>query len=139
MNLTRHFTDAEIGAPPELRAYATLLACALEEVRAVVAAPVAVVDGYRSAAHNAAVKGEATSFHLLALAADVHVIGITDTEAMRRLAAAPERLPLVRRIIRDVRPGHEHLHVEARHPETDAGAPLQLEVETVAGFAPWAP
>lgn len=140
MSGSAHFTQHEIGdPPPELEAHGQRLMDALEEVRAVVEAPVAVVRGYSTVAHNAAVGGEPTSFHPLGLAADVHVIGITDAEAMRQLALAPKRLTLVRRIIQDMRPGREHIHVEARHPETDTGAPLQLEIETAAGFAVWGP
>lgn len=139
MNLTPHFTDDEIGAPPELLAHAVLLACALEEVRAVVGAPVHVVSAYRTPERNAAVGGSLSSYHPLALGADVHVQGLADGEAVAMLAAAHLRLPLVRMIIEDRRPGRAHIHVEARHPERDRGEAIRVVVETAAGFAPRVP
>lgn len=139
MKLTAHFTDAELGAPPELLAHAVLLAAALEEVRAVVGAPVRVVSGYRTPERNAAVGGAPSSYHPLALGADIHVEGMTDAEAASMLSAARARLPLVRTIIEDRRPGREHLHIETRHPDRDQGEAIRVLIETVAGFASWTP
>ncbi len=47
------------------------LAAALEEVQALLGAPLAITSGYRSAALNAAVGGVAASRHTLGLAADI--------------------------------------------------------------------
>jgi len=150
MMLSEHFSADEIGAPPELLPFGVLLAAGLEEVRAVLGPDTAiiVIRGWSSAGHNAAVGGESDSYHLIALAADVRFrrrlpsgtwVALPFADAMAELVQCPERMPLVRRLIEDRRPDHLHVHVEVRHPLQNTGAPLQFEIETVAGFAPWSP
>ena len=84
MNLTPHFSLAELvvsqvatrqgidNAPaPAIVANLTRLAALLEQVRALVGAPITVSSGYRSPALNRAVGGAASSAHVLGLAADI--------------------------------------------------------------------
>ena len=66
MNLTEHFTDAELGvagADPRLIENAKFLCeTILEPIRAQFG-PVKIHDGYRSPEHNASVGGKPTSWH----------------------------------------------------------------------------
>ena len=84
MNLSPHFSLAELIASqvatrkgidntpaPATVANLTRLAALLEQVRAVVGAPIAISSGYRSPALNKAVGGAANSAHVLGLAADI--------------------------------------------------------------------
>ena len=84
MNLSPHFSLAELvssqvatrkgidNAPaPAIVANLTHLAALLEQVRALVGAPIAISSGYRSPALNKAVGGAANSAHVLGLAADI--------------------------------------------------------------------
>uniref|UniRef100_UPI00262D5907 D-Ala-D-Ala carboxypeptidase family metallohydrolase n=1 Tax=Janthinobacterium sp. TaxID=1871054 RepID=UPI00262D5907 len=56
---------------PAVVANLTRLAALLEQVRALVGAPITVSSGYRSPALNRAVGGAASSAHVLGLAADI--------------------------------------------------------------------
>ena len=84
MNLSPHFSLAELVASqvatrkgidntpaPAIVANLTRLAAILEQVRALVGAPIAISSGYRSPALNKAVGCEANSAHVLGLAADI--------------------------------------------------------------------
>ena len=84
MKLSPHFSLAELvssqvatrkgidNAPaPTIVANLTRLAALLEQVRALVGAPIAISSGYRSPALNKAVGGAANSAHVLGLAADI--------------------------------------------------------------------
>ena len=84
MNLSPHFSLAELVASqvatrkgvdntpaPAIVANLTRLAALLEQVRALVGAPIAISSGYRSQALNRAVSGAASSAHVLGLAADI--------------------------------------------------------------------
>ena len=84
MNLSLHFSLAELVASqvatrkgidntpaPAIVANLTRLAALLEQVRALVGAPIAISSGYRSPALNRAVGGAANSAHVLGLAADI--------------------------------------------------------------------
>ncbi|MGK5040452.1 D-Ala-D-Ala carboxypeptidase family metallohydrolase [Janthinobacterium sp. GB1R12] len=84
MNLSPHFSLAELvasqvatrqgidNAPsPAIIANLTRLAALLEQVRALVGAPIAISSGYRSPALNKAVGGTGNSAHVLGLAADI--------------------------------------------------------------------
>lgn len=84
MNLSPHFSLAELiasqvatrkgidNAPAAaIVANLTRLAALLEQVRALVGAPIAISSGYRSPALNKAVGGAANSAHVLGLAADI--------------------------------------------------------------------
>ena len=84
MNLSPHFSLAELLASqvatrkgidntpaPAIVANLTRLAALLEQVRALVGAPITISSGYRSPALNRAVGGAASSAHVLGLAADI--------------------------------------------------------------------
>ena len=84
MNLSPHFSLAELVSSqvatrkgidntpaPAIVANLTRLAALLEQVRALVGAPIAISSGYRSPALNRAVGGAASSAHVLGLAADI--------------------------------------------------------------------
>ena len=90
MNLSPHFSLAELvssqvatrkgidNAPaPAIVANLTRLAALLEQVRALVGAPIAISSGYRSPALNKAVGGAANSAHVLGLAADISMVKLT--------------------------------------------------------------
>jgi zinc D-Ala-D-Ala carboxypeptidase len=61
----------------------------LEHLRKDLGKPVTVTSGYRCTAHNAAVGGAAGSKHLLGLAADIKVKGMSPTKVAKYLAASP--------------------------------------------------
>jgi zinc D-Ala-D-Ala carboxypeptidase len=84
VNLSPHFSLAELvasqvatrkgidNAPAAaIVANLTRLAALLEQVRALVGAPITISSGYRSPALNKAVGGAANSAHVLGLAADI--------------------------------------------------------------------
>ncbi|OEZ92209.1 peptidase M15 [Janthinobacterium sp. HH107] len=90
MNLSPHFSLAELVASqvatrkgidnspaPAIVANLTRLAALLEQVRALVGAPIAISSGYRSPALNKAVGGAASSAHVLGLAADISTAKLT--------------------------------------------------------------
>ena len=90
MKLSPHFSLAELvssqvatrkgidNAPaPAIVANLTRLAALLEQVRALVGAPIAISSGYRSPALNKAVGGAANSAHVLGLAADISTAKLT--------------------------------------------------------------
>ena len=90
MNLSPHFSLAELvasqvatrkgidNAPtPAIVTNLTRLAALLEQVRALVGAPIAISSGYRSPALNKAVGGAANSAHVLGLAADISTAKLT--------------------------------------------------------------
>ena len=84
MQLSKNFSLAELVASqvatrkgidntpaPAIVANLTRLATLLEQVRALVGAPIAISSGYRSPALNKAVSGATNSAHVLGLAADI--------------------------------------------------------------------
>ena len=84
MNLSPHFSLAELTGSqvatrqgidntpaPAIVANLTRLAILLEQVRALVGAPITISSGYRSPALNKAVGGAGNSAHVLGLAADI--------------------------------------------------------------------
>lgn len=84
MNLSPHFSLAELTGSqvatrqgidntpvPAIIANLTRLAMVLEQVRALVGAPITISSGYRSPTLNKAVGGASNSAHVLGLAADI--------------------------------------------------------------------
>lgn len=57
-----------------------LLAQRLQALRDFLGKPIHINSGYRSASHNAAVGGASNSYHLLGMAADIVVEGMTPHE-----------------------------------------------------------
>jgi zinc D-Ala-D-Ala carboxypeptidase len=96
MNLSEHFTVEELTVSetaarlgldnvPQGEALANLtrLAGFLEEVRALVDAPILINSAYRAPDVNRSVGGAKTSQHCLGLAADIRVPGMTPDQVVR--------------------------------------------------------
>lgn len=62
---------------------------ALEELRGIVGVPITVNDAYRCKIHNAAVGGVQFSEHLLGLAADIRIQGMTPEQMYRAALEVP--------------------------------------------------
>ena len=90
MQLSKNFSLAELVASqvatrkgidntpaPAIVTNLTRLAALLEQVRALVGAPIAISSGYRSPALNKAVGGAANSAHVLGLATDISTAKLT--------------------------------------------------------------
>ncbi len=90
MQLSKNFSLTELVASqvatrkgidntpaPAIVANLTRLAVLLEQMRALVGAPISISSGYRSPALNKAVGGAANSAHVLGLAADVSTAKLT--------------------------------------------------------------
>lgn len=101
MKLTEHFTLQEfLHSDTAIRqninntpagnspVYANLekLARTLEQVRTLFGQPIHINSGYRCPALNRAVGGVKNSAHLLGLAADIRIAGISPHEVTRRIA-----------------------------------------------------
>lgn len=133
MNLTPHFTLAELcrtstglpnTPPPELLPNLTLLACALEEIRAIRGEPLFLVSGFRSAQVNAAVGGAPNSKHQLGLAGDI------PREWWPYLWPNRVRIPLSSLLLLE----EDHVHIEVS--PTSRAAPRWL-VEREGKIVPW--
>ena len=61
----------------------------LEHLRAALGKPITVTSGYRCVEHNAKVGGAAGSKHLLGVAADIKVKGMSPTQVAKHLVALP--------------------------------------------------
>ena len=94
MNLSPHFTLSELdregcATTAQRLALETLAVGCLEQIRAVLGVPLTINSGLRSAAHNNAIGGAATSQHLRGEAADFVPVGYPGggEAAMRVLVA----------------------------------------------------
>lgn len=85
----------------------------LEAVRAAVGKPVIVNDAYRCPTHNAEVKGALKSWHLLGMAADIQVEGMS----ARELESIARTVPSVGGIGRDDKANYVHVDVRQRHTD----------------------
>jgi hypothetical protein len=101
MKLSEHFTLDELTfsqtaarmglnnePPPRIVENLTFLASRLEEIRALLKAPMVVSSGYRSPAVNDAVGGAATSQHRFGLAVDFVAPGFGDPFEVAQAIAA---------------------------------------------------
>lgn len=79
---------------------------ALEVLRTVIGKPITINDAFRCAIHNAQVGGVPDSQHLLGIAADISVPGMTGAE----LEAAARQVPAINGIGR----GANYLHIDTR-------------------------
>ncbi len=99
MLITAHFTFDEMTVsqlaardgidntpPPAARANLHLLCSALEQVRALFAAPVVISSGFRSTRVNQLIGGSPDSQHVQGLAADFTVIEFSPREVVRRIS-----------------------------------------------------
>jgi uncharacterized protein YcbK (DUF882 family) len=69
-----------VATPVSVRGNIQFLMDQLEVLRAQVNAPIRIVSGYRSPAHNASVGGKGQSRHMCGQAADIQITGMTPTE-----------------------------------------------------------
>lgn len=125
MRLTDHFTLEEMIASetaarlnianyPQPNQIGNLLMVAhgLERVRSIVMRPIQILSGYRSKELNAAIGGARNSQHVLGLAADIRVAGMSARKLAEILAGNPASL------------GIDQLILE--HPESLAGSWVHL-------------
>lgn len=117
-----YFTFAELQttstglpntAPNDARlALCALAALVLDPLRQLVARPVRITSGYRSADVNRAVGGRPDSRHLFGLAADLKVEGFKAEELVRLMVSAG--LPFERALFyHELRGGHVHVQITA--------------------------
>ena len=130
MNLTQHFTLAELTASnkarelgidntprPELVPRLVMVAEMLERIRTTLNCPVVVTSGYRCEALNLAVGGSSTSDHPRGHAADIVSPRYgTATEVARTLAPLVSVLGIGQIILEGIK-GRQWLHVSTRVPE----------------------
>jgi hypothetical protein len=130
MNLTQHFTLAELTASnkarelgidntprPELVPRLVMVAEMLERIRSTLNCPVVVTSGYRCEALNLAVGGSSTSDHPRGHAADIVSPRYgTATEVARTLAPLVSVLGIGQIILEGIK-GRQWLHVSTRVPE----------------------
>ena len=100
MKLTTHFSLEEltvssyairhgidnVPVDPKILANLLILAQGLEVVRTIVSKPIIVTSGYRSKRVNTGVGGSKKSSHMIGLAADIKVHGITPLELAKQIA-----------------------------------------------------
>lgn len=91
LTITEHRDIANV-ASPEIVERLRFLASQLEKVRDCAGGPLFVTSGYRCPALNALVGGSPGSDHMLGLAADIHVAGLTTTQLYRKLYENREQL-----------------------------------------------
>jgi uncharacterized protein YcbK (DUF882 family) len=105
-----HFSDRELACPHcGVNGVHQELVDALEAFRAVVCKPVIVNSAYRCPEHNAAVGGAPSSQHILGLAADIQVTGMTAAE----LEAVARTIPAIKGIGRST-PPQTYIHIDVR-------------------------
>ncbi len=130
MNLTQHFTLAELTASnkarelnidntprPELVPRLVMVAEMLERIRTTLNCPVVVTSGYRCEALNLAVGGSSTSDHPRGHAADIVCPRYgTATEVARTLAPLVSVLGIGQLLLEQVG-GKKWIHVSTHVPE----------------------
>lgn len=122
VKLSPNFTAEEIGwagIPADLRPNALATLALLEELRAVIGAPLRVTSLYRAPADNARVGGASGSQHLDATAADVVTLGIAYDDAWARVLAASAFRSKVGQVIGYAAGSHLHVSLPTRGTRGD--------------------
>lgn len=122
MKLSAHFTAEEIGwerIPSDLRPNALATLALLEELRAVIGAPLRVTSLYRAPAENARVGGASGSQHLDATAADVVPLGIDYATAWQRARDAMAFRQRIGQLIGYAAGSHLHVSLPTRGTRGD--------------------
>ena len=145
MNLTKHFTLAELTAsskarslgldntpPPELVPRLVRTAEMLERIRATLGVPVIVTSGYRSPAVNRAVGGVATSDHSQGHAADFVAPGFGTPEQIARSLAPLVDLLGIGQLIYEHIGGKAWVHVSTRTPEKPVNRVITITAKGAA-------
>ncbi len=150
MNLTQHFTLAELTAsskarslgldntpPPELVPRLVRTAEMLERIRTTLGVPVIVTSGYRSQAVNRAVGGVTTSDHTQGHAADFVAPGFGTPEQIARSLAPLVDLLGIGQLIYEHIGGKAWVHVSTRTPEKPANRVITITAKgTALGIQP---
>jgi uncharacterized protein YcbK (DUF882 family) len=85
-----HFTESELSCHHCGANECTQeLVDALEALRLVIGLPIKINDAYRCPTHNAAVGGVSTSYHIVGMAADIEVEGMTPEQLYREALKIP--------------------------------------------------
>lgn len=89
MKLSKNFSLHEFASkdgaafPDEVIKNLQQLAENLQVIRDEIGQPITITSGYRSPAHNKAIKGAKNSFHVKGMAADIKVNGMTPNEVKK--------------------------------------------------------
>ncbi len=109
--ISAHFSDAELACHHcGINACTAALVSALEALRVAVGLPITVDDAYRCAIHNVAVGGAPDSQHLLGLAADIKIVGMS----VRQMYRAAVQIPAFRDGGIGVAMDQGYIHVDVR-------------------------
>ena len=84
----KRLANAEDGLDETIQTNLMLLVSRLESIRAFFNAPIIVHVSYRPDLYNQLVKGKRHSAHLLGLASDFHVVGISCDDARKQILDA---------------------------------------------------
>jgi uncharacterized protein YcbK (DUF882 family) len=132
MPSSEHFSDKELACPHcGVNGTTQEIVDALEELRTHIGKPITVTSGYRCPEHNAAVGGAPSSQHMLGLAADILVPGMSASD----LETAARHITTIKGIGRN---DHANfLHVDVRKDEAswcynEAGQQIPYYFPTLA-------
>lgn len=86
-NITLRELECRCGCatPPQVLAHLVTLATFLQRVRDLYNKPIIINSGYRCTSHNTKVGGAPRSYHLLGIAADIYIKGISTQELFSTL------------------------------------------------------
>lgn len=132
--MSAHFSEAELACHHGVNGCTQLLVDTLEEFRAKVGnKPVTVADAFRCSRCNSALRNSAThSQHMLGLAADVSVAGMTAAQ----LEAVARTIPAIHGIGRNDHKNFLHLDVRETHAAWCYNADDKVELYYAPGTMP---
>jgi len=102
-------------------------ASTLEEIREVLKVPIRVTSGFRNNELNKKVGGSPTSGHTKGLCADIKPIGMTIDDAFVIIRGSKDKLPSLKKCIKEKIGSSEWLHIETK---TEANQPTKFFVTT---------